>query len=250
MADFDSSLPTAITDHTDPDGVDKQVEVSEKLLHNRTHGEDSDGTKRQLKLSQQGNANTDGDYDASNNKKPSSNAQILHDRAGTGVSPTETSQNLRPTAVEYDDGVNTRVCSDVSMHDESGVPYSQSNPLPVSVSESEGDEIEDYQTASALAKDATVDHDYTVSALKTFLGKGFHLSASGRIKYEVKLETAPASGTYNTKYVGFNSSATPDVDLPLRSILKQVAGANIRVTITNSDAKAMDVYSTLQGIEF
>ena len=250
MADFDSSLPFSITDHTDPDGTDKQVEVSEKLVHIRAFAKDSDGTKREMRLSQEGAINSDGDYDAANNKKPSSQGAILHDRASTGSSPSETSQNKRPTAVEYDDGASTIVCADMALHDESGVPYSQSNPLPVSVSESEGDEIEDYQTSAALAKDATVDLDYTVSGSKTFLGKGWHLSASGRIKYEIKLETAAASGTYNTKYVGFTSSANPVAQVELRSILKQVTGAKVRVTITNADQKAMDVYSTLQGIEF
>ncbi len=136
------------------------------------------------------------------------------------------------------------------MHDESGVPYSQSNPMPVSISESEGDEIEDYQTSASLAKDDSVDFDYTVSALKTFLGKGAHLASSGRIKYEIKLETAAASGTYNTKYVGFTSSANPVAQIEFRSILKQVTGAKVRISITNADQKAMDVYSTLQGIEF
>jgi hypothetical protein len=250
MADFDSSLPISITDFVDPDGTDKQVEVSEKLVHIRAFAKDSDGTKREMRLSQEGALNSDGDYDASNNKKPSSNGQILHDRAATAASPSETSQNKRPTAVEYDDGSSTRVCQDMSLHDESGVPYSQSNPLPVSVSESEGDEIQDYQTTASVLKDSSTDHDYTVSALKTFLGKGFHISASGRVKYEIKLETAAASGTYNTVLVGFTSSANPVAQVELRSILKQVTGAKVRVTITNADQKTMDLYSTLQGIEY
>lgn len=100
------------------------------------YGADSDGTKVQLRLSQEGAVNSNGDYDGTVNKKPSSQGQILHDRAATAASPTETSQNLRPTAVEHDDGSTTRVCADMALHDESGAPYSQANPLPISISES------------------------------------------------------------------------------------------------------------------
>lgn len=261
MADYDSSLPI----RSEADGSDERVQVkivdssspdtqqatvdSDSNVKVAVYGDDPAGSDKAIRLSQLGAPNPDGDYDATNNTKPASSSPIVHDRAGTGSSPDETAQNLRQTGVEYDDGSSTVVVADVGIRDEDGVPFSQSNPLPVALSESEGDEIEDYQTSASVAKDASTDHDYTVSASKTLIGKGLIASGSGKIKVEVKLETAAASGTFNTKYVGFNSTANPMVQFDFKSIMKQVTGAKVRITMTNLDNQPQDLYSTLQAIE-
>lgn len=138
MADLDSGLPirseadgvdervlTKIQDGADPGGVDKTAEVSEKLIHTRVHGENPSGTKTQLKLSETGALNTQGDYDASTNTKPSSSGLIAHDR---NASVDETHQNKRVTAVA---GADDTVCLDVAIRDESGASFSTANPLPV-----------------------------------------------------------------------------------------------------------------------
>lgn len=112
-----------------------------------------------------------------------------------------------------------------------------------------GDEIVDFNTSAAVAKNVTVNHDYTVTAAKTFTGEELFASGSGKLKVEVQLETAAASGVFDTIFVGFNSTANPNVDIRLDRMVKQVAGAIVRIAITNRDNQAQDVYSTLTGIE-
>lgn len=243
--DSDKKVQVKIHDYADPDGSDKQLEVSEKLAHVRVFGEDPANAKKQLKLSESGNVALDGDYDASNNSNPSSAAPILHDRV---AAPDKTDQNFRPTGVQGTVD-NTVHAADVSLHDQNGNPYTISNPLPVFPAESPGDEIEDYQTTAAVADGVTTNHDYTVTALKTFLGCSVLIAASSRVKFEIKMETAAASGVFNTKYVGFTTEDNPTYQLDLCKIAKQVAGAKVRIAITNRDNQAQDVYSTLLGIE-
>ena len=112
-----------------------------------------------------------------------------------------------------------------------------------------GTEIVDPQTSAAVAGGATATFDYTVTALKTFIGEQVWASGSGKIKVEVQRETAAASGTFVQNFVGFNSTSNPNVEIPLKRILKQVAGAKVRIIITNRDNQAQDVYSTLLGSE-
>lgn len=240
----DERLHSKIVDFSDPGGADKQVEVSEKLAHVRAFGNDPAGVKRQLKLSELGNVNSDGVYDATNNTKPSEQGIIGHTR---NVAPSEADLTKRVTAVQ-DSGGTVRAL-DISLHDEAGEPYSATNPMPVSFEESEGTEVLDYQTSVAVASSASVNHDYTVTALKTLLGSKAWATASGKLKLELKLETAAGSGVFNNKYVAFNSTSNPNVDIPLEKIVKQVAGAKVRLTITNLDNQAQDLYSTLLGVE-
>lgn len=242
-ADLDEKVQIKIHDFIDPDGVDKQVEVSEKLLHSRVFGEDSDGVKRQLKLSQTGRIVTDGDYDASLNKKPSSNANIAHDRASTGAEPTEASQNKRPTAVVYDDGVKTVVSQDIALHDEDGVPYSTSNPLPVTVTDSEGDEIHAHDTSSSVAKDASATQTYTVSGGDLKL-KQVHCSSSGRARFEIKVGPA---GSEVTKRVLYASSSNNNPVFDLRSPITVPSGDNVLVVKTNTDTQPQDLHSLVVG---
>lgn len=241
----DNRVLVKLQDGADPGGANKTVAVSEDLAHVRAFGEDSSNTKRQLKLSESGNVALDGDYDAANNTNASSAALIAHDRV---AAPDVTDQNFRPTGIQGT-ADNTVHALDISLHDENGDAYTLSNPLPVSVSESEGDEVEDYNTSAAVASSATVNHDYTVTAATTFVGKQLLVSASSRWKAELQLETAPAAGTYTTVAVLFGTESNPTVSYDLRSITKQVAGAIVRVVITNRDNQAQDVYSTLMGIE-
>lgn len=129
-----------------------------------------------------------------------------------------------------------------NLFDEAGVAFSETNPLPVNVVEvSEGDEVSDYQTSAAVAKNASVNHDYTVTAAKTFIGEMAWISGSGKLKAELLV-----NGT--SKFVGFNSTANPNIEIPLKKIITGAATQVIRLTITNRD-NAQDVYSTLLGKE-
>ena len=74
-------------------------------------------------------------------------------------------------------------------------------------------------------------------------------SASGLMKAEVQI--SPDGVAFTTKWVGFNSTATPNIDINLDEMvfLESGTGAKIRVICTNLDKKAMDLYSTISGTE-
>lgn len=123
------------------------------------------------------------------------------------------------------------------------VDVSATNPVPVAITGDQvGDEICDYNTSAAVAKDASVNHDYTVSAGKTFLGEEAWISGSGKLKAEVLINGA-------TVFVGFNSTANPNIRIPMEKICKGNAAEVIRFTITNRDNQPQDLYSTLLGLE-
>jgi hypothetical protein len=247
----DERVHVKIVDYTDPDGVDKQVEVSEKMVHNKNHGEDSDGIKKEQMLSQEGHNLTNGDYDATLNKRPSSQGTILHDRKDTAETPAEADQNVRPTGVTYDNGVDeTVVCSDVAIRDEDGVPYSQTNPMPVTFEESEGDEIhEQFESVAAIAKDASDDQIYTVTGGKTFLLEQWGISSSGHMKAELFVETAPASAVFTLKDVLYGTAACPNDDNVLRRGIKVAAGVKVKITRYNMDNQSMGLNSFINGLE-
>ena len=76
----DERVLTKIQDGDSPGAAGSTTQVSEKKLHVRNHSKDSDGTDREQLLSQEGHSLTNGDYDGTLNKRPSSQGQILHDR--------------------------------------------------------------------------------------------------------------------------------------------------------------------------
>jgi len=130
-----------------------------------------------------------------------------------------------------------------------GTLNSPTNPIFVSESDIPGTSIDKYTVSAAVAKAASVNVDYTVTAAKTFYTRQHYASASGLMKLEVQYETAAASGIFNSFWVGFNSTADSNILIPVPTSKSQVAGARIRYILTNLDKAAMDLYSTLSGIE-
>lgn len=108
--------------------------------------------------------------------------------------------------------------------------------------EQDGDEIVDFNTTASVIKLASTNHDYTVTAAKTFIGEEVFASGSGKLKVEVLVNAV-------LKFVGFNSTANPNVRIPLEKIVKAAATQVVRITITNLDNQTQDVYSTLLGVE-
>ena len=158
------------------------------------------------------------------------------DVSGSSVTVSATDLDIRDL---------TAVSDSVAAHlfDEAGVAYSLTNPLPVEVaSDQSGDEVCDYQTSAAVAKDASVNHDYTVNVGKTFLSDMAWISGSGKLKVEMQINGA-------TVYVGFNSTANPNIEIPMRKLCKGAAAQVVRFVITNRDNQAQDLYSTLTGLE-
>lgn len=258
MSDIDSSLPVRseadgadarvqvkVVDYSSPGVSSNQMEVSENLAHIRNFGQDPADAKKQLRLSEKGETAIDGTYDGSDNTNPSNIGIVAQERDETS---DDARQTMKPTAKRGTVASDT-VSLDVSLHDEDGEPYSSSNPMPVSIEESEGTEVQIPNTSGSVAAAASVNHDYTVTSLKTFVGDSIWASGSGKIKVELKVETGVSTGTFTTLKVGFNSTSNPNVEMPLRKIMKVAAGIKIRITITNRDLNAQDVYSTIEGVE-
>ena len=255
MADQDTGLPI----RTEADGTDERLHVkivdgtspsvnqttvdTDKNLHVEIHGDDENGTDRVVATSESGNIALDGDYDASTNTNPSSAGLIAHDRSAIH---DRTKLNQRVTATP---GEGDTINLDISLHDEAGQAYDADNPLPVSLEESEGDEIIDYNVSSSIVKDAVAEHDYTISATKTFIGDGCLVSGSGKLKVEVQIETGVATDTYVTNFTAFNSTANPTIEIDFKRRMKVATGVNVRILITNKDNQAQDLYSTLLGVE-
>lgn len=252
MSDYNSSLPIRSEGDADEkvqvrilDGLDpsKMASVdSDKNLHVEIHGNDPAGVDRVVRVSEAGALTPDGVYDAASNTKPGSVGLIASAR---NAAPGDATQGQRLTAATNG---NKRLL-DVSMHDENGDAFSASNPLPVTLVDSEGAEINSYATTSALAAGASANHDYTVTAATTLKLSQLYAAGSGKIKVEVQVETAAASGVFNTKFVQFNSTSAPNVVMPVIEAVSVPAGAKVRVKITNRDLQAQDVYSTICGHE-
>lgn len=142
----------------------------------------------------------------------------------------------------------------IRLFDEDNLPYSANNPVPVSVEESEGEEIHDFAEQVDVAKRVGVtvtsaNHDYTVTALKDFLLEKVIYAASGRMRCELQIETGVASNVFDTKAVGFNSTSKPKDNLDLKRAIKVAAGVRVRVVLSNLDNDDQSLYSTIIGVE-
>lgn len=140
---------------------------------------------------------------------------------------------------------------DTILRDAAGtVLGSSANPLVVSSSAVPiGTAISDYNTAASIAAAASSSHSYTVSAGKTLLLKQIEATGSGKSRIEVAIETGVATGVYTTIVVQFNSAATPNMSVRFADPKSVAAGVRVRVTRTNRDNTAQDLYSTILGQE-
>lgn len=164
------------------------------------------------------------------------------DVSGSSVTVTATNLDIRDLthvsdSVKVGDGTDF-----LAVNTDGSINVVVSSDIP-------GTEICSYSTSASLAGGASVNFDYTVTALNTLTIEQGWASGSGKIKATLAVETAPASGTYTTKFVGFNSTSSPNIEIPVKRLLKQAAGAKVRITIQNRDILAQDVYATLTGSE-
>lgn len=250
MADYDSSLPVRTEADADDRLQSKLVDFTTPTqgmtvdaqgnAHVEVHGDNPSGGDEVLRLSELGSASVDGVYHATDNTDPSNVGMVAATRA---ASPADSDQVKRLTAITN----STVHALDISLHDEDGAAYSDANPLPVYMAPDPGAEVHDYDTQAALAANASDNHDYLVASGSFELGQVF-ASASGKLKIEV--QSSVDGVAFVTVAVGFNSTATPNIDLtfPIPRILAGAAGARIRVIRTNRDNQAQDVYSTIVGI--
>jgi hypothetical protein len=241
MADYDSSLPVRTESAGDIDVFISDATTStQKLKVNADGSIDTNQVAGSKIIITDGTDDLEVNADGSINVKQDKLAFATDtvDVSGSDVTATVTAVDLdiRDLSASTDS-------VQANLFDEAGVAYSQANPLPVELTQDQsGDEIVDFNTSAAVAKDASVNHDYTVSAGKTFLGEEAWVSGSGKLKAELLVNGA-------IKWVGFNSTANPNIRIPLEKIMKANATEVIRFTITNRDKQAQDVYSTLTGLE-
>lgn len=105
-----------------------------------------------------------------------------------------------------------------------------------------GTPINSYNTAAAIAGGATSNHDYTVTALKTFYLNQIEASGTGKMKIEVLVNGV-------SKFVQFNSTANTNMSIHLENPITAAAGQVVRIIRTNRENQAQDLYSTISGYE-
>lgn len=101
-----------------------------------------------------------------------------------------------------------------------------------------GTSVNDYATGAAIAAGADSVHTYTSTG--NFNLTQIEASATGKMKVVVQVNGA-------TKFVGFNSTANPNVSFMLSQPALATNTQTIVVTITNKEVSAQDVYSTISG---
>lgn len=240
----DERLHVKIVDGTNSPAVNQTEVDADNNLHVEMHGNDPAGTDRVVRTSELGAVTPDGVYDVANNTKPGNVGLIAQTR---DVAPGDATQTERLTSIQ--DAGGTVRALDISLHDEAGEAFTASNPLPVTLVDSEGSEVNDYLTSVAVAAAATVNHDYTVTAATTLKLSQIWAAASGKMKIVVSIETGVATGVFTPKFAGFNSTANPNIELPIGENISVAAGVRVRVARTNLDNQAQDLYSTISGHE-
>lgn len=245
-ADSDERIQSKLVDFTTPT-QGGAIDTDGNLSVN-TKGNNPAGGDETLRMSELGSASVDGEYDGTNNTDPSQVGLVGLVR---NASPADSQQTLRITSVANGAG-DVRVL-DVGIRDEAGEPYSASNPLAVALEPSEGTEVHDFDTASAIVKDATSNHDYSVASGNTFLLYGVKASSSGYMKVELQIGDGAASEAFTSKEVVMGTPSSPNAHMWLLSQPITVVGTanttTIRVVKKNEDNQTQDLYSTIIGTE-
>ena len=147
-------------------------------------------------------------------------------------------RGLMPLAVRND--LNTVMTSDDG--DYSPITTDKTGAVRVTVVDptASNTELCEFKTTASLAAGAVASHDYTVGTGVTLKLDDIYASASGRIRVEILIDT-------DTKFVGFNSTANAQVEFSPKGKIEVAAGSVVKVSITNLDEDAFDVYSTTLG---
>lgn len=103
---------------------------------------------------------------------------------------------------------------------------------------SPGTEVTDYDTTASVAANATDTHTYTSTG--NFYLQQFMATGSGKLKIVVKVNAV-------TKYVMFNSTANPNMEMSLSQHPLATSGQTVTIERTNLQNQPQDVYSTIIG---
>lgn len=123
---------------------------------------------------------------------------------------------------------------------------SETNPIYVKIATAlSGNEVHSYNTAAAVASDATSNHDYTVTGT-TFLLKSVIAAFSGGGKIEVQVGPVASLVSQAVAFVTKEGGHVqlffdPAIEVPATST------GTVRVIRTNRQGQAQDVYSTIIG---
>lgn len=186
---------------------------------------------------------------------------LLNDTSGNGI----TSQ-VNGTQRALDVGINVAgvqvdprairplTATDVvqaNIKDATGTAFSATNPLPVLISASvPGAAVTNYNVSPTnVAAGASDLHTYTITASKTFLGKKFTMSASGRARFDIQISTN--GSTFTTIFTVWTTASCPtqQVDMGEISISDVGTGASIQIVRFNEDKQPFGLYSTICGVE-
>jgi len=156
------------------------------------------------------------------------------------------------------DGTNARSISTdangkvkVDLNDASGNPFSATNPLPVLLSATvPGTAVNNYSASLTNVAAGSSDlHTYTITAGKTFLGKKWIMSASGRARFDIQVSTNGT--TFNTIATVWTTASCPtqQVDMGQLAIADAGTGAAVQVVRINEDKQPFGLYSSICGVE-
>ena len=109
-----------------------------------------------------------------------------------------------------------------------------------------GSEIHDYDVATAIASDASSNHDYTVAGT-TFLLKSVILSGSGNIKGEIQVGPLASLATKAVVFLQGREGDTKQVDFNPAIEVPATSTGTVRIIKTNRQGAATDLYSTIIG---
>lgn len=163
------------------------------------------------------------------------------------ATPTVTEGNIGLARMTADRKILTVITDPTTDGNRLGINADGSINVNVTTSSITG-EVHDYDTASAVAADATSNHDYTV-ANTTFLLTSIIVSGSGNVKFEV--QTGPVAGLA-TVAVGFltgRQGDTKQIDFSPAVEVPVASTGTVRVIRTNRQGASTDLYSTIIGID-
>ena len=220
MSDKKHGQPVSFRDYELPEGTGGQGKISEKDIHVKSRG----------------------DYDAAEQTKPSSAGLIAHTR---DAAIDETKQVERVTSV---DGQSDKKALDVAISHSNGDDITELQPLPTYLADNPGDEINEHdQSVDVVKNNGTADHDYVVTALKSFKQLKVKCSSAIEGKFILKIEDGPASGNFVQQDVVFVSVSNPNAELSFPTTI--AAGVGIKITKENTGNHDTDMYTTIQGLE-
>ena len=111
-----------------------------------------------------------------------------------------------------------------------------------------GVEVHDYDTAAAVASDASDNHDYAVTQA-VFLLKSVILAGSGNIKGEVQVGPSAALVTKAVIFLNDRQGDTQQIFFDPAIEVPVAASGTVRVIRTNRQGAATDLYSTIIGVD-